>query len=127
VSERHVADAAIALATGYGIYWVAAGVSDVAVDVLAQHVIEFVRFRTVEEVSQNIYGPVPERLHFTVGGTAFFYGDLLTRTLALVLVGLVALTAWRRRERRLAECAHCLSRIPRAATVCRECSLEAAR
>jgi hypothetical protein len=121
-------DAAVALALGYALFRLADSVAYLIVDVLGQSIGPDVRFDSgsVDELLDAFTVPGPHRLAFTIAGTTFIYGLVLVETVALLLVGLASYGLWRVRNRRLQQCPHCLSRIPRAASVCRECSLEVA-
>lgn len=119
----------MAVALGYAFYGLADRVAYLFVDVFAQQVVDTAfagASGSVDGLLTNFAIPAPERLTFGIGGTVFHYGLILVEALALLFVAVAGLGLWRLRLRRLAECPHCLSRIPRAAAVCRECSLEVA-
>jgi hypothetical protein len=118
-------EAAVALALGYALYTLSSNLAYLLVDVLAQHLVD-ANYPSVTAAFYDLYGPTPQHLNFRIGETVIFYGFVLAQALALVFVSLAGYGLWRWRLSRLAECPHCLSRIPRGATVCRECSLETA-
>jgi hypothetical protein len=116
----------VALALGYGIYSFGGSVWFLLVNTFAQLVLDDPSFASdsVDELLDSFAGYGPQLLYFRIGETVFIYGFVLVQTLTLLLVALASYSLWRLRLRRLEECPHCLSHIPRAATVCRECSLE---
>lgn len=118
----------MALALGYGLYSLGDSVAFLFVDTFAQLVLDDPSFAsgTVDELLDSFAGYGPQLLYFRIGETVFIYGFVLVQTLTLLLVALASYGLWRLRLRRLQDCPHCLSHIPRAATVCRECSLEVA-
>jgi large conductance mechanosensitive channel len=65
-------------------------------------------------------------LSFSLRGESFRYGESLASILALLLVGAALIAIWRLGAHDTKNCPDCLSEIPRAAAVCRECSLEVA-
>jgi hypothetical protein len=129
IAPRAWTDAALALALGYVLYRLMDTIAYVVVDVVAQQfVARPTRDSSTTEGLLNIFAGVPavHQLTFQLAGSEVLYGFVVVEALAVLLVGLAGYGLWRWRLRRLAQCPHCLSHIPRGAAVCRECSLEVA-
>jgi hypothetical protein len=110
---------AVAVALGYALVTLAEHVVSVPISVLAQHLGRGVTgldaFGLLDLRTSPLY------LNFNIGSTYIAYGPILA---SLVVLGLVALTAWyvvRRRDRALGECPFCASRIPFESTHCAFC------
>ena len=107
---------ALAVALGIGAYEVLNKISEAAVNVLAQHVGTS---PTGDAFSDLVYGPY--NLYVDIAGTYVVYGQALVGAISLALVGIAGLLVIRRRDKTLAECPFCASRIPFESTHCAYC------
>lgn len=107
---------ACALGLGYAASTLAKDIADVPVVALAQQIEGEELLGELNLFSSGVY-----LLNFEIGSTVFFYGNVLASLLALGLVGLVALTVVRWRDRELSACPFCASRIPHGSRHCAYC------
>jgi hypothetical protein len=111
---------ACALALGYALALLANDVANVPVLTLAQHVATPRGDGSVAGLL-NLFSTGTYLLNFKIGSTVVFYGDVLSATLAVALVGLTAVFIVRLGDRKLATCAFCASRIPHGSSHCAYC------
>jgi large-conductance mechanosensitive channel len=111
---------AVAVALGYAAVGVVEQLAALLMGVLAQHVGSdpFASETVIDLVSLF---QAPYYLNFSVAGTIVVYGNVLSATLALVLVALAGAYVVRRRDRELGACPFCASRIPYESTHCAYC------
>jgi hypothetical protein len=116
-NASRVAQLAIAIALGFGLWWLVLYATTDAIGSI----------RTIGEDENDFGGSALGiyDLSFEVGGLEVYYGQTLASAIALSIVAAGAWLLLRRRSARgapVAVCPHCLSTIPAAASVCGHCT-----
>ena len=120
LTAERVPELALGLAVGYAFVTLADNIGQVVMSILAQHFGSDPTGQDTVLELLNLFS-APYYLSFTVGGTIVVYGNVIA---ALLSLGAVAAGAWfvaRRRDRELAPCPFCASRIPHESTHCAYC------
>ena len=108
---------AAALSLGYAFARLAEALTAIPVTTLAQHVPDEGNVLDLANLfSGGIY-----LLNFQIGSTVIFYGQILSSTLALCLVLVLAWLLVKIRDGRLGICPFCSSRIPHESRHCAYC------
>ncbi len=129
VTRLRLAHIAVALALGSAGASFADRLSDVVIQMLAQHIGRNpFGGESGSEVGLADVVSAPYFLNFRIGGTLIVYGETLSAALSLALLCIAGLLVLRRAGKVFTACRFCAARIPRLAMRCAICgsSLEPA-